>query len=95
MDLKKEFSAKPYALAGGYALLAFLSLAGAFILRFDFNFVEICKFLSPKTFVLIIAAKLFFLAIFGQFNILFKFFHKMLEKNLEKTFSQPNVYLYF
>lgn len=76
MDLKKEFSAKPYALAGGYALLAFLSLAGAFILRFDFNFVEICKFLSPKTFVLIIAAKLFFLAIFGQFNILFKFFHK-------------------
>ena len=75
MELKKTFSAKIPMLAGLYAILAAASLLGAFLLRFDFGYELICKFFSAKTLLFVLAAKLFFLALFGQFKILLKFFH--------------------
>ncbi|MBO7520712.1 MAG: polysaccharide biosynthesis protein, partial [Opitutales bacterium] len=75
MAFKKIFSAKVFALAGLYSLLVLLSLCGAFLLRFDFGCALICKYFTAKTLLLVLAVKLFFLALFGQFKVLLKFFH--------------------
>lgn len=58
-----------------YMAIEFLSLAAAFLLRFDFSFKPIGKFISADIIAVIFGIKLFSLLIFGQFKWLLSFFH--------------------
>lgn len=96
MEIRRAFSAKTFALAGLYSLLALLSLCGAFLLRFDFGCADVCKYFSARTLLLILSVKLFFLVLFGQFKILLKFFHNADIANLfwAFTFSATLIFIF-